>query len=57
MKSIYILLTRSDPLLSRLIHLFTSDTYIHAALSFDQELSVLYSSSRKNVSFNVRNST
>jgi len=48
MKSIYILLTKSDTLLSRLVHTFTGDTYTHAAISFDDGLRVLYSSSRKN---------
>lgn len=48
MKTIYILLTRSDTLLSRLVQLFTADPYTHASISFDQSLQPLYSSARKN---------
>lgn len=48
MKTIYILLTRSTTILSRLVHFVTEDTYTHAALAFDEELRTLYSSSRKN---------
>lgn len=38
MKTIYILLTRSTTILSRLVHFVTEDTYTHAALAFDEEL-------------------
>lgn len=48
MKTIYILLTRSDTLLSRLVQLFTTDPYTHASISFDACLQPLYSSARKN---------
>lgn len=48
MKSIYILLTKSDTILSRIVHYVTGDTYTHASLSFDDSLKILYSSSRKN---------
>ena len=48
MKTIYILLTRSDTLLSRLVQLFTADPYTHASISFDHALQPLYSSARKN---------
>ena len=48
MKSIYIVLTRSETILSKLVHLVTRDTYTHASLSFDADLQTLYSSSRKN---------
>ncbi len=48
MKTIYILLTRSDTLLSRLVQIFTADPYTHASISFDQSLQPLYSSARKN---------
>lgn len=48
MKTIYILLTKSDTILSRLVHLVTSDTYTHVSVSFDRQLGILYSSSRKN---------
>ena len=48
MKSIYIMLTRSETILSKLVHFITKDTYTHASLSFDSDLSTFYSSSRKN---------
>ena len=48
MKTIYILLTRSDTLLSRLVQFFTQDPYTHASISFDEGLQPLYSSARKN---------
>lgn len=48
MKSIYILLTKSDTILSKIVHFVTNDTYTHAAISFDENLDTLYSSSRKN---------
>lgn len=48
MKSIYIMLTRSGTILSKIVHLITRDTYTHASISFDNDLNALYSSSRKN---------
>lgn len=48
MKSIYIVLTRSNTILSRLVHMITADPYTHVSISFDQKLQPLYSSSRKN---------
>lgn len=48
MKTIYILLTRSGTLLSRLVHLFTGDSFTHASISFEPTLQPLYSSARKN---------
>ncbi len=48
MKSVYIVLTRSETILSRIVHLLTSDAYTHVAISFDKELHQLYSSGRKN---------
>ncbi len=48
MKTIYILLTRSTTILSRMVHLVTKDTYTHASIAFDENLEQLYSSSRKN---------
>lgn len=48
MKTIYILLTKSDTILSRLVHLVTADTYTHVSISFEESLQPLYSSSRKN---------
>ncbi len=48
MKTIYIVLTRSTTVLSRLVHFVTADAYTHVAISFDKELCQLYSSGRKN---------
>lgn len=48
MKTIYILLTKSDTILSKLVHLVTADAYTHVSVSFDERLETLYSSSRKN---------
>ena len=48
MKSIYILLTRSNTVLSRIVHLFTAARYTHASIAFDRDLQTVYSSSRKN---------
>ena len=47
MKSIYLLLTRSTSVPSRLIGLFTSEPFTHGSLAFDPELTVLYSFARK----------
>lgn len=46
MKSIYILLTKSDTYISKIIKLATNDTYTHASISFDDSLQPLYSFSR-----------
>ncbi len=48
MKTIYILLTRSGTLLSRVVELITGEPYTHASVSFDEGLQPLYSSARKN---------
>lgn len=48
MKTIYILLTKSGTLLSRIVQLLTADAYTHVSISFDECLQPLYSSSRKN---------
>ena len=48
MKTIYILLTRSGTLLSNLVYTVTGANYTHASLAFDEDLSCLYSSTRKN---------
>lgn len=48
MKNIYILLTKSETILSRLVHLVTADSYTHVSVSLDEGLETLYSSSRKN---------
>lgn len=48
MKKIYILLTKSGTVVSRLVSLFTRDSYTHVSISFEENLQPLYSSSRKN---------
>ena len=48
MKKIYILLTRSDTLLSKVVGLVTSARYTHVSIAFDEHLQAVYSSSRKN---------
>lgn len=48
MKTIYILLTRTQSILSRTVRLVTADPYTHAAIAFDQDFRVLYSSARWN---------
>ena len=48
MKTIYILLTRSGTLLYNLVYSVTGASYTHASLAFDEDLSCLYSSTRKN---------
>lgn len=45
--NLYIVLTRTNTVISRLIHLFTQDEYTHAALSLDRELDEMYSFARK----------
>ncbi len=48
MKKIYLLLTRTQSSVSRVVHFVTKDTYTHASLAFDPKLSKFYSSTRKN---------
>lgn len=48
MKPIYIFLTRTESIVSKIVHFFTKDTYTHSAIAFDRELVHLYSSGRKN---------
>lgn len=48
MKTIYILLTRSGTILSRIIGVLTADPYTHVSISFEDGLQPMYSSSRKN---------
>lgn len=47
MKSIYILLTKSDTLISKIIQLATDDKYTHVSIAFEESLRPLYSFSRK----------
>jgi hypothetical protein len=44
---LYVVLTRTNTIISRLIYLFTRDEYTHAALSLDKELTEMYSFARK----------
>ncbi len=46
-KSIYVILTRTKTLLSRLIQLVKKDMYTHAAISLDKDLTKMYSFGRK----------
>ena len=48
MKTLYIFLTRSGTLLSNLVYSLTGAQYTHISLAFDENLSTLYSSTRKN---------
>ncbi len=47
-KKIYILLSYTGTILSRIIRLYTGDKYCHASLSLDRELNELYSFGRLN---------
>lgn len=46
MRKIYILLTRTQSILSRAVHLVTADQFTHAAIAFDEDMQLLYSSAR-----------
>ena len=50
MKNIYILLTRSRTIVSRLVHLSTGDTYTHASIAWDDQLTTLCSFARRHTS-------
>ncbi len=47
MKTVYILLTKSSTLTSRIIGHFTNDPYTHSSLAFDPSLSTMYSFARR----------
>lgn len=47
MKNVYVLLTRSQTLLSRLIRACTGDGYTHVSVAFDDELRTLLSFARR----------
>ena len=51
MKSVYILLTRSQTYVGRFIHLMTGDEYTHVSLALDRDLERLYSFGRKYMHF------
>jgi hypothetical protein len=44
---LYIVLTRTNTMVSKLIQLFKNDEYTHAAISLDKELNYMYSFSRR----------
>jgi len=44
---LYIVLTRTNSTVSKLIGLFTKDEYTHAAISLDKDLNNMYSFARK----------
>lgn len=48
-KQVYILLTNTGSLLTRLIKLYTKKPYNHASIAFDRQLSEVYSFGRKTV--------
>lgn len=50
MKTVYILLTRSNTIMSRLVHLFTRAHYTHTSLSLSLSDALFYSFGRKNIS-------
>ena len=47
MKTIYIMLTRTGSMVSKIVSFFTKTKYTHASLAFDEDLVELYSSGRK----------
>jgi hypothetical protein len=49
MKSIYVLLTRTNTVPARLIHAITGDDYTHASISLDKDLNDLYSFARRSM--------
>ena len=46
MKSIYILLTKSNTVVSQMVKLTTSDMYTHVSISFEEDLTPFYSFAR-----------
>src|SRR5690554_939767 len=48
MKKIYIVLTRTNTILSRLISIIKNDEYTHASISLNKDLNYMYSFGRKN---------
>lgn len=47
MKSVYLILTCSNTIISRVIRRFTGENYTHAAIAFDDDLHIMYSFARK----------
>ena len=50
-KSLYIVLVRTNTLISRLIQFAKKDEYTHAAISLDENLDCMYSFGRKYILF------
>jgi hypothetical protein len=50
MHYLYILLSRTETVVSRVIGTFTGDSFTHASISLDRELSLMYSFARRKVS-------
>jgi hypothetical protein len=48
MKSLYILLTQTGSIVSKIVRLFSGAKYTHSAISLNREMTELYSSARKN---------
>ena len=48
-KSVYILLTRTETVPSRVIHFFKRMPYVHVSIALDEELDELYSFARKKI--------
>lgn len=46
---LYVVLTRTNTIISRLIQLIKNDRYTHAAISLDKKLNSMYSFSRKHI--------
>ena len=46
-RCLYIVLTRTNTVISKLIHVIKNDEYTHAAIAFDRELDHMYSFGRK----------
>jgi hypothetical protein len=49
-KNVYVVLSRSQTLLSRIIHIMKGDRYTHAALSLDKNLEYMFSFGRRRAS-------
>lgn len=47
MKTLYIFLSRTESIVSKIVRFFTRTVYTHASIAFDKELVFLYSSGRK----------
>lgn len=47
MKNIYIILTQSTSIPSRLIRFFTGEPYTHVSIAFDEDIRAMYSFARK----------